>query len=164
MLAVDWESTVLPELRLFASIIPELVLQSVFAQRIQRSLSIPLALANLYPLLRYRPHLLHKPLPPTPPQPDSLLFCSLQFTLPSSTYCSLPPSKLKLLHVLKRHTSQPCVNPSLECSHSIFSEHTCVPASSVGILRCGHIKSQSTHTVWIYSIWPKYVRLRKKDR
>lgn len=75
-------------LRLFASIIPELVLQSVFAQRIQRSLSIPIALAKRYPLLRYRPHLLYKPLPPTPPHP------SLQFTLPSSTYCSLPPSKL----------------------------------------------------------------------
>lgn len=145
MLAVDWESTVLPKLRLFASIIPELVLQSLFSQRIKRSLLIPIALANLHPLSRYRPHLLHKPSAPAwlPHALLTAVCAAFLHGLLSPTLQTLPSHlvlwlNLNLLHVLKGHTSQPRVTPSLECSHSVFSERTCVPASSAGSLWCGH--------------------------
>lgn len=84
-----------------------------------------------------------------PPQPDSLLLCSLRFTLHSSLNSSPPPSTLQLriptsvltwsaTFIIEAHASPLC-QPSLECSHSMISEYTVslssgslCPASSVG--------------------------------
>lgn len=78
-----------------ASSVSEVVAQSVFSQRNQRSLLIPIALANLYPLRRYRLHLdlLHKPPSSTPAW---LPLCSAHggLQLHSSSSTSLPPSAL----------------------------------------------------------------------